>query len=103
MIMFIGALLLVVWIYLLYLIIVVWKKKIKTFHDQMEPCVINQSTLVYLPPKMVHCPLAYKRMDRPIVFLYSMPQALVQEEVRKDLELRIPEADRANLFYPHQD
>jgi hypothetical protein len=70
--------------------------------EEMEPCVINQSTLVYLPPNLVHCPLVYRRVDRPIVFLYSMPQALIQEKARPDLESRIPEADRANLFYPHE-
>jgi hypothetical protein len=71
--------------------------------EEMEPHVINQSTLVYIPPNLVHCPLIYRSVDRPIVFLYSMPQSLVQETARQDLEPLVPEKDRVNLFYPHQD
>ena len=70
--------------------------------EEMEPNVINKSTLVFIPPMLVHCPLVYKRVDKPLIFLYSMPQAQVQEEARKDLLPRIPEEDR-NVFFPHQD
>jgi len=71
--------------------------------EEMEPHAITQSTLVYIPPNRVHCPLVYERLDRPIVFLYSMNSSLVQETARPDLAELVPEKHRANLFYPHQE
>lgn len=70
--------------------------------EEMESHLVNQSTLLFIPPMLVHCPVVYNRIDKPIIHIFSMHQALLQKEARKDLVSRVPEEHRSNLFFPHQ-
>ena len=37
--------------------------------EEQEVHTITKSTLVFVPGNMVHCPLVYKRVDRPFIFI----------------------------------
>ena len=37
-----------------------------------EKYFINSTTLVYIPPKVPHCPLIFKNVDKPIMFGHIM-------------------------------
>jgi len=51
--------------------------------DEQEKLVINQACFVYIPAGLVHTPLEFKRIGKPIVF---MDIALVAEYIRKPEE-----------------
>ena len=36
--------------------------------EEGEKQVITKPTIVYIPKGMIHCPLTYKRIDKPIIF-----------------------------------
>ncbi len=38
---------------------------------EMERHVINKTTLVWLPKGLVHCPMTYLKIDRPILFFLA--------------------------------
>lgn len=40
--------------------------------DDAETYIINSTTWVYLPANLPHCPLNFKRVDRPIMFGHIM-------------------------------
>ena len=63
---------------------------------EMEKHTFTQSTLVYIPPKLVHCPLIYKRVDRPFIFLYSLPTPKLNEKSCKHL---VPENERDKMIF----
>jgi len=71
--------------------------------EEMEKHTFNQSTLIYIPPKLVHCPIVYERVDRPFIFTYSMPTPVLQETSRKDLVPLVPEEIRSKLIFPYDD
>jgi hypothetical protein len=37
--------------------------------EEQEKFVITTSTTVYIPKGMIHCPLNFKRIDNPIIFV----------------------------------
>jgi len=36
--------------------------------EEMEPHLINRPTIIYIPKDMVHCPLNFRKIDKPILF-----------------------------------
>ena len=48
--------------------------------EEQEKHIINTTTLVHIPKDMIHCPLNFKVINKPIVF---MNIALAPEYVRK--------------------
>ena len=44
--------------------------------EEQELHVISKPTIVYLPPNFVHCPMNFKRIDKPILFhkIYMAPK-----------------------------
>jgi hypothetical protein len=37
--------------------------------EEGEKHIINKTTVVYIPKGTIHCPLYFKRVDRPIIFM----------------------------------
>lgn len=37
--------------------------------EEQEKFVINKTTVVYVPPGLVHCPLDFVRIDKPVIFM----------------------------------
>lgn len=37
--------------------------------EENEKCVINKTTIVYIPPGLVHCPLNFIKVDSPVIFM----------------------------------
>jgi hypothetical protein len=64
--------------------------------EELEKHTFTESTLVYIPPGLVHCPLVYKRIDRPFIFLYSLPVPKVHEKPYQHL---VPENERGKMFF----
>ena len=64
--------------------------------EELEKHTFTKSTLVYIPPGMVHAPLIYKRIDRPFTFLYSLPTPTLHEKPYKHL---VPENEQVNMFF----
>jgi hypothetical protein len=51
--------------------------------EEMEVQHINRTTIVYVPKGLYHCPLVFKRVDKPIVFMHIFPES---EYERKDVD-----------------
>jgi hypothetical protein len=64
--------------------------------EELEKHTFTQSTLVYIPPGLVHCPIKYKRVERPFLFMYSMPVKKLQEKSFKHL---VPEEEREDMVF----
>ena len=43
-----------------------------TMGEEREVHVITTTTWVYIPAKLLHCPLNFKRVDKPIMFGHIM-------------------------------
>ncbi|MBN1368544.1 MAG: hypothetical protein JW967_11525 [Dehalococcoidales bacterium] len=69
--------------------------------EEMERHDFNKSTLVYIPANVVHGPIVYREINRPYIFLYTLPVAVLQETSRKDLVNLVPEEDRARIIFPY--
>jgi mannose-6-phosphate isomerase-like protein (cupin superfamily) len=41
------------------------------FGEEGEKHVITKPTVVYIPKGTVHCPLNFKRVDKPVLFLHA--------------------------------
>jgi hypothetical protein len=41
------------------------------FGEEKEKHVITTPTTIYIPKGMVHCPLNFKRVDKPVLFLHA--------------------------------
>ena len=63
---------------------------------QKPPAAVEENTLVYIPPGLIHCPIVYKRVERPFIFLYSMPTNKLQEKSYKHL---VPEDQRDKMVF----
>ena len=40
--------------------------------EEEETCLINTTTWVYVPAGLLHCPLNFKKVDKPIMFGHIM-------------------------------
>lgn len=50
--------------------------------EEREMHVINSPTTVYIPKGLVHCPLIYKRVDKPIILFHT---SIASKYVKKDV------------------
>ena len=52
--------------------------------EELEMHVITQSSIVYLPKGLRHCPLNLKRVGHPILFekIYFTPDSLYDREIK---------------------
>ena len=64
--------------------------------EELEKHTFTKSTLVYIPPGMVHSPLVYKRVSKPFMFIYSLPTPILHEKPYMHL---VPENERGNMFF----
>ena len=69
--------------------------------EEMEKYTFDTTKVVYIPPNTVHCPIVYDRIDKPILFVYTMPVGELKETSRKDLLDRVPAELRDKLIFPH--
>lgn len=65
--------------------------------EEMEKHVFNQSSLIYIPPDLVHAPIIQTRMERPYIFIYTMPTGKILESVRKDV---VPDSLKDLMMWP---
>ena len=42
-----------------------------SFGEEGEKYIINSPTTVYIPKGLVHCPLDFKRVDKPVLFIHA--------------------------------
>jgi hypothetical protein len=63
---------------------------------ELEKHSITQTTTIFIPPKMIHCPWIIKKVTRPFIFI-SIDQCLVHTE--KSCMKLIPEEDRENMIF----
>ena len=42
-----------------------------SFGEEGEKHIINSPTTVYIPKGLVHCPLNFKRVDKPVLFIHA--------------------------------
>jgi len=66
--------------------------------EEMEKHTFNQSSLIYIPPNLPHAPIVIKKMERPYIFIYTMPSGKILESSRKDL---VPESLKDIVMFPH--
>jgi hypothetical protein len=63
--------------------------------EELEKHTFNKSTIVYIPPGVVHCPWTIKRVDRPFIFM----QILQGPFSRKSHKELVPEEDRDQMLF----
>ena len=44
--------------------------------EEMEEYIITQPTIVRIPPGVMHCPLNFKRIDKPVFFQAALMQGM---------------------------
>ncbi len=69
--------------------------------EEMEKHVFTQSTVLFIPAGLVHAPVITVNIDRPYLFLYTLPQSTLKETSRKDLLPRVPEEHRDTVIFPY--
>ena len=42
-----------------------------SFGEEGEKYIINSPTTVYIPKGLIHCPLDFKRVDKPVLFIHA--------------------------------
>ncbi len=53
--------------------------------EECEKHVITQTTIVYVPSGMYHCPLHFKKVDKPVIFINVHPGHGHAKEVLKGI------------------
>lgn len=38
---------------------------------EMEPHIVTESTIIYIPPEMIHCPFRILSVERPFIFIQA--------------------------------
>ncbi len=64
--------------------------------EEMEVHKFTQSTLIYIPPNLVHGPLKYNKINRPFIFIMTVPYTDLHEKSFKHL---IPETERKEMVF----
>jgi hypothetical protein len=59
--------------------------------EDLERVVMKKSTLLFLPPDMIHSPLVFRNVTKPFIFLATAP---VSKLVEKSYEHLLPEDQR---------
>ena len=73
-------------------------KNTKDFGAEIEICLgeeyekhyIDQSTIVSIPPNLLHCPLNFKKVDKPIIFMEITLEREYTKVVSKDTIDKLP-------------
>jgi hypothetical protein len=52
---------------------------------EMEPHIIKESTIVYIPPEFIHCPFRILKVDRPFIFIQAQYASKLTETSLKKL------------------
>lgn len=68
--------------------------------EELEKHVINQPTLIYIPPNTVHCPFTIKKVTRPFIFIQANYGPKLIETPRRDL---VPEELRNKYIFIEAD
>jgi len=63
---------------------------------EMEKHVITRSTVVYIPPNLIHCPWIIKRVDRPFIIVQVNQEPKHTEKSMKQL---VPEKERETMMF----
>ncbi|HJX13268.1 MAG TPA: hypothetical protein VJ377_07050 [Dehalococcoidales bacterium] len=63
---------------------------------EMEKHVITRSTLVYIPANFLHCPIAYRNVRRPFIFIQSQYAPKLTETSFKKL---VAERERDKMVF----
>ena len=63
---------------------------------ELEKHIITKSTIIFIPPKMIHCPILYRPGDRPIIMVSQVYSNELTETPCKNL---IPEEDREKFIF----
>jgi hypothetical protein len=53
--------------------------------EEMEHHVITKSTILYLPPDLIHCPLVFRDVEKPFIFIMTAPVGKLVEKTFKNL------------------
>jgi len=61
---------------------------------EMEKHIITTSALVYIPAKFIHCPINYRNVKRPFIFIQDQYSPKMTEKPIKGL---IPEEERTKM------
>jgi mannose-6-phosphate isomerase-like protein (cupin superfamily) len=48
--------------------------------EEEEKYVINKTTIIYVPAGLVHCPLNFTRVEKPIIFMDIYPAAEYEQK-----------------------
>jgi hypothetical protein len=68
--------------------------------QEMEKHIITTSSLVFIPAKFIHCPISYRNVKRPFIFIQDQYTPKMTEFPCKGL---IPEEERAKMVSFHVD
>jgi len=68
--------------------------------EEMEKHVITESTLIYIPANLLHCPFRVTRVNRPFLFIQSQYAPKLTEKSYAKL---IAEKDRENMIFLNLD
>ena len=52
--------------------------------EEQEKQIITESTVVYIPSGLSHCPLTYRHVKKPILFLHIFPESEYERKPAKD-------------------
>ena len=52
---------------------------------EMEPHLVTESTIIYIPPEMIHCPFRIPRVERPFIFIQAQYGGKLTETSLKNL------------------
>ena len=63
---------------------------------EMEKHIITRSTLVYIPANFLHCPIAYRNVRRPFIFIQSQYAPKLTETSFKKL---VAERERDKMVF----
>ncbi len=63
---------------------------------ELEKHIMRKSTIVFIPPKMIHCPIFYRPGNRPIIMVSLVYSNSLTETPCRNL---IPEAEREKFVF----
>jgi hypothetical protein len=63
---------------------------------EMEKHIIKESTLVYVPANLVHCPIKFRNLKRPFIFIQAQRAPKLTEKPRREL---VPPQERNKMVF----
>ena len=62
--------------------------------EEMEKYLIDKPTIVYIPPKMVHCPLNFRVLNKPVLFTALLQTPVFTKTMKgKEYKFKGPGSD----------